>query len=240
MHDASSTCARRARTRNGILTSDPDPEPSPIACTSPAARAGPQRRPRLPRAALMVVIPGKLSVVVGLGLGPGSGTPTSRETRAAAQNCCSGCSCWRARLNQGRLLTRRPCRQASTVTVSQHRACKQGHKHSCPGCPAQPYVLHPCKTPAQEPDITQAGECFIWRTSRYMPAPAPWSKLLAKGRLAASGRGGRHADPSAAHSCSAVRCQEAPAGAFSATQPGAKSATESPAPGQAACQRPCP
>ena len=57
-----------------------------------------------------------LGRVVGLGVGLEVRAPTSKETRAAAANCCSGCGCWRARLNQGRLLTRRPCLPATQLT----------------------------------------------------------------------------------------------------------------------------
>lgn len=67
------------------------------------------------------------------------------------------------------------------------------------------------------------------RACRYMRAPAPWSKLVAKGRLAASGRGASRASASAPHSRSAAAGQAAGAGAASATQPGANSAADTPA-----------
>ena len=106
-HDASSACARLTRMRRGSVLPGADHEPGPRAPAPPAVPAGPWRRPRVSCAALPAV-PEMLCGVAGLGLGLGSRAPTSMQTRAAAANCSSGCGCWRARLNQGRQLTRCP------------------------------------------------------------------------------------------------------------------------------------
>lgn len=194
--------------------SGPDPDPSPRAPAPPAVPAGPWRRRRVPCA----VPPAEaLGMLGGLGIGLGSSAPTSREMRAAAANCCSGCGCWRARLNQGRLLTRRPCPPATNQTGYFARpACMKVPRSGSTGCPGHSWSQHTRSLSAQDinntrDSINSAATCGAppGTCPRRRPGRSCWRRA-GWWRAGGAARTRPPAPPTAAQRCAARTRQQAP------------------------------
>lgn len=123
VHAASSACARLTRTDPSLplcaraRTDDP-PEDLPDTVSPPVRITGPPRRPaggRHPSSgagSLGGRAMSGLTACTGLRLAlleSPRPPPAASSSRTAAAVCCSGCGCWRARLNQGAPLTQHPC-----------------------------------------------------------------------------------------------------------------------------------
>jgi hypothetical protein len=120
---ASSACARLTRRDPPpplcarARTDDPH-EDLPDTIAPPARLPGPPRRPAggAPPSSGAGALGGRImsgsTACTGPRLAPLESPrplPVARLSRTAAAACCSGCGCWRARLNQGAPLTQRPC-----------------------------------------------------------------------------------------------------------------------------------